>query len=230
MGSVLYELLSGTLPVELESVEQVIADLVNHRLIPLRRHNSQLPKWIYQVLDRALHPNIEERYNSAGVFLQALDQQTAYPGGEASDDARTSLFVRVDLNTPPPELLDRFARGNGDTAEVASDLASKPFESQITDPDLPSHRDHHWEGSQERSSDRFSSEEVEEGSETVPIQRAFHQELADEGRPIPGGQITDTDPVRRPVSKRPRPWVTVALALLILVATSLIIYFGLLLQ
>ena len=71
---------------------------------------------------------------------------------------------------------------------------------------------------------------LEEGSETVPIQRAFRRELGDDEKPISAEGIGDTDPVMRRGSARPRAWVTVALALLILVAAGLIVYFGMLLQ
>jgi serine/threonine protein kinase len=264
VGAILYELLSGTLPFRLDSVDQVIADLVNRRLIPLRRHNGELPAWIYQVLDRAHHPDLEQRYPTATLFLQALEQANAHPEGEGDVDLRTTPFVRVDLNTPPPELVEQLVapqrrRSQQPVLEPPAGIAPRPtpahrgpFQSQATDGDLPSHRQQRgsWEaaGAFEDEAPTDSAgrpppdDHESQDEKTIPIQRLSAEELAayqlgEEDRPLPRSEKSAPVPARvQPALRRTRKtkagttWLTVTLAMLILIAASCIIYFGLLLR
>ena len=112
LGTILYELVCGKLPFRLETLQQVTDDIINGRLVPLSTRRSDLPPWLYQVIDRAHHPNQEQRYRTATSFLQALEMQSARPGG----DERTVPFLRVDLQTPPPQLVARLV-GSGDAED-----------------------------------------------------------------------------------------------------------------
>jgi serine/threonine protein kinase len=119
LATILYEMLAGRLPFRLESLEQVAHDIMNCRLVPLRERSPELDPWILQVQARAHHPVLEQRYRTATAFLQALDERNASPEGVEDSDARTVPFQRVDLHTPPPELMNRLTG----KAEVAAEPA-----------------------------------------------------------------------------------------------------------
>jgi len=104
MATILYEMLSAKLPFRLESLEQVADDILHCRLVPLRQRRPQLPSWLLEVVERAHHPVLDARFPSATAFLQALEQQNAHADGDEGD-VRTVPFTRVELDTPPPELI-----------------------------------------------------------------------------------------------------------------------------
>jgi len=107
LATILYEMLSAKLPFRLESLEQVAQDIIHCRLVPLRERCPDLPLWLLEVQARAHHPVLDQRYRNATAFLQALDERNARPEGDEDADARTVPFQRVDLHTPPPELMSR---------------------------------------------------------------------------------------------------------------------------
>jgi serine/threonine-protein kinase len=117
-ATILYEMLCGKLPFRLQSLEQVTDDILNCRLIPLRHRRADLPEWLYEVLDRALHARPEHRYRTATAFLQALEQKSARPEGKEGFDVRTAPFLRVELQAPPPALI----------AELLGDQRALPAE------------------------------------------------------------------------------------------------------
>jgi serine/threonine protein kinase len=108
VGVILYEMLAGDLPFRLESMTQVVSDLLNGRLVPMRRRKEGLPEWLYEVVERALHPTVASRYPNATAFLQAMETQRAGAGDDDTDVA-TVPFVRVELATPPPEIVGRLS-------------------------------------------------------------------------------------------------------------------------
>jgi hypothetical protein len=110
-------MLASKLPFRLESLEQVAQDIIHCRLVPLRERCPDLPQWILEVQARAHHPVLEQRYRTATAFLQALDERNAHPEGDEEADARTVPFQRVDLHTPPPELMSRLKGKGAGTAE-----------------------------------------------------------------------------------------------------------------
>jgi serine/threonine protein kinase len=199
VGVILYEMLTGELPFRLESMSQVISDLINCRLIPLRHRTSTLPEWVYQVLERAHHPSLELRYRSATAFLQALESQKAYFGEEM--DQRTLPFVRVDLHTPPPEIVDGLDRSQR-SYQAPERLDEPPVrESQMTDPSpvpFPEDPTERQPGVPDPDGVRTSSVE--------PLPRA------------------DTRSRSRP---RVLPWLPIGLSVLFLIAAAVAIYFAL---
>lgn len=97
-----YEMVSGKLPFPLESLRQIQEDIAHHRLIPLERMCPDLPPWLLAILGRALAQRASDRFASATAYLQALEQRALRPPDQ---DDRTTPFLRVQLATPPPELL-----------------------------------------------------------------------------------------------------------------------------
>jgi eukaryotic-like serine/threonine-protein kinase len=106
MTTILYELLSGHLPFRLQSLEQVAEDIRRCRLVPLRQRCADLPGWVLQVVERGHHPVIEQRFPTATAFVQALEQRSASSDTDEGE-VRTVPFLRVQLDTPPPELIGR---------------------------------------------------------------------------------------------------------------------------
>jgi hypothetical protein len=111
-------MLSRELPFRLESVDQVVNDLVSRRLVPLRHRHQDVPEWLALVAQRAHAAQVEQRFQSATEFLEALETKTPYPEADDDSHVRTKLFVRVDLETPPPDLL---RPGSAGSAQPAGD-------------------------------------------------------------------------------------------------------------
>jgi serine/threonine-protein kinase len=215
VGVILYEMLTGQLPFRLESMSQVISDLINCRLIPLRHRTNTLPEWVYQVLERAHHPSTELRFRSATAFLQALETQQAHVGEEM--DLKTVPFVRVDLNTPPPEIVDELDRSqrsyqNQSAPEHLDEPSSSMLESQATNPEM------------------LSPMPSLEGSPEDPTER--QAPVFSDPRPEPGVRTSNVEPLPRAVL-RPRvrgrvlPWLPIGLSVLFLIAAAVAIYFAL---
>ncbi len=110
-GIILYEMLCGKLPFGLESQIQLMADILRCNLTPLDKQGMEFPPWLLQIQARALHPDVTRRYRSATTFLEALEQRSATLGGQDDPgEVKTSPFFRVDLDTPPPELMEQLNR------------------------------------------------------------------------------------------------------------------------
>jgi serine/threonine protein kinase len=146
LATILYELLCGKLPFRLESLEQVTDDIINCRLVPLQTLRADLPRWVYQVLDRAHHPQLGQRFPTATAFLQALEMHSARPEGDEGADARTVPFMRVQLQTPPPQLVREIvgvdgyptvARGDRTLPDPVTAPQPKAVYSDRTDSTVP---------------------------------------------------------------------------------------------
>jgi len=72
-GVILYQLLTGTHPFGAASDEKkMIQRVVNGKYRPLRRVIPRIPKQLEAVVDRALAPKPEQRFNSAFEMVEAL--------------------------------------------------------------------------------------------------------------------------------------------------------------
>ncbi len=121
VGVIMYEMLAGKLPFKTESLIQISTDIINHNLTPLHIAMPDLPRWMYELVERALGKNVTDRYQTAGDFLKALDKKQAddkrkrkntltgyqLPGGE-DDEQPPELPPDVELEeeegTPEGEL------------------------------------------------------------------------------------------------------------------------------
>jgi len=227
VGVMLYEMLTGDLPFRLESMGQVVSDLVNCRLIPMRRRNPGLPDWVYKIQERIHHPVRQKRYGSATAFLQALESRRAYLADEEVD-AKTVPFLRVDLDTPPPEIMDQLAHPGSQKRQPSRDLSgpsalddddrtreSAPvFQSRVTDAGLPSRR---------RGELEIEAAQEAEKDHTVPLRRSAEDELrTSDVRPLPLERPRIEPRAAEP--RGPSPWLPIGLSLLLLVAAGLAAY------
>ena len=75
LGMTAYSLLSGELALNLagrSSVSETVKAIFEQPLIPLAQRNPQLPRALCEVIDRALHKDQTQRWQTAGAMLTAL--------------------------------------------------------------------------------------------------------------------------------------------------------------
>jgi serine/threonine-protein kinase len=74
LGVTLYQMLSGRLPFEGESMTQLMFAIANTAHPPIRQYNAALPEWIDAVIDRALAKDFEKRFQTGVEFAEAIRQ------------------------------------------------------------------------------------------------------------------------------------------------------------
>jgi len=217
VGVILYESLTGELPFRLESMAQVVSDLVNCRLIPLRRRNAALPEWLFQIQERVHHPIVHSRYATATAFLQALELRRAYLANEEIE-AKTVPFLRVELDTPPPEILGQLSRPIQDYGSPGA------AEARSTSHEIPSTRPQRSRQTERGYEDAVVTEREDEpedpGPFTVPLRRSDREALTSDVQPVvePRAQ---TRPGERMI------WLPVVISLLLLTAAGVAVYLAL---
>jgi len=80
LGVLLYRLVSGHYTVEASRIEELYNKVVNREAVPLRDRRPDLPPEFIHVVERALDPNPERRYRSAGEMERALEALTGWSG------------------------------------------------------------------------------------------------------------------------------------------------------
>jgi serine/threonine-protein kinase len=74
LGVTLYQLLSGRLPFEGESMTQLMFAIANSTHPPIRDFNPALPEWIDALIERALTKDFEKRFQTGAEFAEAIRQ------------------------------------------------------------------------------------------------------------------------------------------------------------
>ncbi|HET9652800.1 MAG TPA: serine/threonine-protein kinase, partial [Usitatibacter sp.] len=74
LGVTLYQLLSGKLPFEGESMTQLMFAIANTPHPAIREYNASLPPWIEPIIDRALEKDFEKRYQTGAELAEAIRQ------------------------------------------------------------------------------------------------------------------------------------------------------------
>ncbi|HET9579278.1 MAG TPA: CHASE2 domain-containing protein [Usitatibacter sp.] len=87
LGVTLYQLLSGKLPFEGESMTQLMFAIANTPHPPIREYNASLPAWIEPIIDKALEKDLEKRYQTGAQLAEAIRQ--------ARKDSATTLDAAV---------------------------------------------------------------------------------------------------------------------------------------
>jgi eukaryotic-like serine/threonine-protein kinase len=75
LGVTLYQMLSGRLPFEGESMTQLMFAIANAPHPPIREYNPALPEWVDALIERALAKDFEkERFQTGAEFAEAIRQ------------------------------------------------------------------------------------------------------------------------------------------------------------
>jgi len=98
LGVLLYYLVSGRFPVEGQSFPDMVLAHAQQRRQHLRDLRSDLPDWFVNVVERAIDPHPERRFQSAGQLHAALDREPS-PGPQP---ARLSVPTPVPTPVPAP--------------------------------------------------------------------------------------------------------------------------------
>jgi len=72
LGVTLYQMLSGRLPFEGESMTQLMFAIANNPHPPIREFNAALPEWVVPIIDKALAKDFEKRYQNGAEFAAAI--------------------------------------------------------------------------------------------------------------------------------------------------------------
>jgi predicted Ser/Thr protein kinase len=88
LGVTLYQMLSGRLPFEGESMTQLMFAIANNPHPPIREFNPALPEWVDAIIDRALAKDNEKRYQTGTEFAAAIREARRTGHVPAAADAR----------------------------------------------------------------------------------------------------------------------------------------------
>jgi serine/threonine-protein kinase len=88
LGVTLYQMLSGRLPFEGESMTQLMFAIANNEHPPIRSYNPALPEWVEPIIDKALAKDFEKRYQTGAEFAAAIREARKAGATSASADAR----------------------------------------------------------------------------------------------------------------------------------------------
>ena len=88
LGVTLYQMLSGKLPFEGESMTQLMFAIANAPHPPIRQYNAGLAPWIDAVIDRALAKDFEKRYQTGAELAEAIRQGRRSAAAAPAADAR----------------------------------------------------------------------------------------------------------------------------------------------
>jgi eukaryotic-like serine/threonine-protein kinase len=72
LGVTLYQMLSGHLPFQGESMTQLMFAIANAPAPPIRQYNAALPEWIDLLIEKALAKDFEKRFQTGAEFAEAI--------------------------------------------------------------------------------------------------------------------------------------------------------------
>ena len=78
VGIVLYEMLSGARPFEGATLQEISTSLVETQVAPMIKSLDHLKPAVQKILRKALEKDREKRYQSAGEFIDAIENSKAY--------------------------------------------------------------------------------------------------------------------------------------------------------
>ena len=94
LGAMLYELVSGQVPFQGETTEQLFQQVLLHDPIPLRQHNRNLPKDVETVIFKAMEKAPRRRYSSASGLARDLEAILALQPISARPAGRATVSLR----------------------------------------------------------------------------------------------------------------------------------------
>jgi len=72
LGATYYNMLTGNYPLDFRAAPDPILVILNNKPVPIRKHRSDIPNRVAEVIDRALEVKINDRYKDAGEMLSAM--------------------------------------------------------------------------------------------------------------------------------------------------------------
>jgi serine/threonine-protein kinase len=85
LGVTLFQLLTGRLPFEGESMTQLMFAIASNPHPPIRQYNPNLPAWIDGIIDKALEKDLTLRYQTGQEFAEAIRKARASGTGDGVD-------------------------------------------------------------------------------------------------------------------------------------------------
>ena len=92
LGIIAYELLTGVKPFSGETIGEIMDEIKNHKPIEPIKILPSLPGYLQDILAKMLAKQPDDRFNSAGEILQALDHQS---GSTPKNEGITSRLLRT---------------------------------------------------------------------------------------------------------------------------------------
>lgn len=103
-GVILYQMLSGRLVFEGQSYNEVLAKILSYNYLSIQGLRPDVPDWLDSILGKAMAPDRNERYKSAGAFLgdikASLPHSTSIKFATPSSDQTDLLYGNTFV---PPE-------------------------------------------------------------------------------------------------------------------------------
>jgi eukaryotic-like serine/threonine-protein kinase len=81
LATMAYQALTGALPIEGDSIDELMRNVCALRMIPFSRRRSDLPPAVGAFFDRAFAERIDARFSNASEFVEAFDR-TLSPAGK----------------------------------------------------------------------------------------------------------------------------------------------------
>jgi len=100
---ILYELLVGDLPFPTNSLIQISDDIINHHFAPLEKRRADLATWLLAITQKAMHRDVDARFQSATEYLRAIEEKTLKPVAGAELLVKGKKRDTVDSLVPPEE-------------------------------------------------------------------------------------------------------------------------------
>jgi serine/threonine protein kinase len=105
LAAIAYEALTGELPVEGGDADEMLSNVRAGRIVPLRRHRSDLPDAFERFFERAFAPRADDRYATCGELAEAFEHAAAHATPSATQ--RLPAFVGPIAALPPRRGLGR---------------------------------------------------------------------------------------------------------------------------
>ena len=140
LGVVLYEMLTGHLPYDADTPEEIALMHIAGSAKPPREWNSDIPEELERITLRAMEPDLRKRYQSAGEMLKALNackkhlnqQRPLVERRRESAEKKDSAFfmasqvMRITLKAYDHQLVDQSAKKIIETVKKTGSQVSGP--------------------------------------------------------------------------------------------------------
>jgi serine/threonine-protein kinase len=100
-GVVLYEMLTGSLPFNSRSLPKLIDAIYRGDKQPPRALRPEIDAELEAIVLRAMHPRMDQRYESARAFFEALEEYNLRPG--YTPTVRPMPAAQMPAKGPPPQ-------------------------------------------------------------------------------------------------------------------------------